>query len=107
MKFVLGDTLKIGANTLLVLLVNTCLLVGLAYSEEAVITLRSTVKGNQEQPKVLYILPWQKAESIEWNYQPTESVIDDVFNPVDRDEFIRELKYRKLLKPKHSDKSAM
>ena len=70
-----------------------------SFADDSIITLRSTVKGNQEQPKVLYILPWQKAERIEWNYSPTENVINEVFKPIDRDEFIRELKYRNLLEP--------
>lgn len=60
-----------------------------------VITLQSTVKGNREQPKVLYILPWQKADRVQLSYQPMRGVVDNVFNGVDRDELLRELNYRK------------
>ena len=65
--------------------------------EEAVVVLRSTVKGNQEQPKVLYIVPWQQPEGPDSLYQPLESLVNDVFNPVERVEFTRELRYRKML----------
>ena len=32
-----------------------------SYSQEPVVTLRATVTGNQEQPRVMYILPRQAA----------------------------------------------
>ncbi|WP_101758230.1 cell division protein FtsY [Oceanicoccus sp. KOV_DT_Chl] len=71
------------------------MLIALAASaDEGVITLRSTVKGNQEQPKVMYVLPWQSAERIEVEYRPDNEWLGEVFAPVDRDEFIRELNYR-------------
>lgn len=63
-------------------------------AQEAVIELRSTVVGNQEQPKVLYILPWQQAERPELIYQPLQSLVDGVFEEIDREEFLRELDYR-------------
>lgn len=75
-------------------------------AEDTTVTLRSTVKGNQEQPKVLYLLPWREADPIEWHYQPTETIMAEVFDPVDRDEFIRELRYRELIAPVSETKSA-
>ena len=65
-----------------------------AVAQEAVIELRSTVVGNQEQPKVLYIIPWQQAERPELIYQPLQSLVDGVFEDIDREEFLRELEYR-------------
>lgn len=65
-----------------------------AQSQEARVVLRSTVTGNQEQPKVLYIVPWQQAESPELVYQPLQSLVEGVYEEVDRDEFLRELQYR-------------
>ena len=66
-------------------------------AQEATIKLRSTVVGNQEQPKVLYIVPWQKAEMPELVYQPLQSLVDGVFREADRDEFLRDLNYRKKI----------
>ncbi len=63
-------------------------------SKEASVVLHSTITGNQEQPKVLYIVPWQPPGSADKLMQPVAPVLDDVFAPVDRAEFKRELKYR-------------
>lgn len=67
---------------------------GAVCAQEARVVLRSTVVGNQEQPKVLYIVPWQQAETPESIYQPLQSLVDGVFEEVDRDEFLRELNYQ-------------
>ncbi|MFT3929977.1 MAG: hypothetical protein QM709_06730 [Spongiibacteraceae bacterium] len=63
-------------------------------SDEATVVLHSTITGNQEQPKVLYIVPWQSPGSADRLMQPAKPVLDDVFAPVDRAEFNRELKFR-------------
>ncbi|ARN72785.1 hypothetical protein [Oceanicoccus sagamiensis] len=64
------------------------------FAQEAQVVLRSTVTGNQEQPKVLYIVPWQQADTPELIYQPLQSLVDGVFEEVDRDELLRELRYQ-------------
>ncbi len=71
-----------------------------AQTQEARVVLRSTVIGNQEQPKVLYIVPWQQAESPELIYQPLQSLVDGVFEEVDREEFLRELRYKSKMNNK-------
>ncbi|MFA7553045.1 MAG: hypothetical protein WCY88_02255 [Spongiibacteraceae bacterium] len=69
-------------------------------AQEAKVILRSTVTGNQEQPKVLYIVPWRQAETPELIYQPLQSLVEGVYEEVDRDEFLRELHYREKLSTK-------
>lgn len=66
-------------------------------AEEAQVILRSTVVGNQEQPKVLYIVPWQQAGSPELVYRPVQTLVDGVFEKVDREAFLRELRYREKI----------
>ena len=51
------------------------------------------VTGNRELPKVLYIVPWKKAELGELPAQPFNTLLDEVLTPVDRDVFKREVKY--------------
>lgn len=68
-----------------------------AAAQQAVVNLQSTVKGNQEQPKVLYIVPWQPPEAGQFDYQPLQSLVGEVFEPVDREEFVREIQYQALL----------
>lgn len=66
-------------------------------AQEARVVLRSTVVGNQEQPKVLYIVPWQQAESPDLIYRPMQSLVDGVFREIDREEFLRELHYQEKI----------
>jgi len=66
-------------------------------AREPVVTLRATVTGNQEQPRVMYILPWQAPEARDYEYTPAQSLADDLFRGLDRDEFLRELEYRDAL----------
>ena len=54
---------------------------------------RTEVTGNQELPKVLYIVPWKKADPGDLMGRPVNSLLDEVLAPVDRDEFIRQVEY--------------
>lgn len=60
-----------------------------------VVELGATVTGNQEQPKVLYIVPWQPGDGPDTLYQDFSSQIDNLFDPVARQSFQRELQLRK------------
>ncbi|MBT8082980.1 MAG: hypothetical protein KJP08_06390 [Gammaproteobacteria bacterium] len=54
---------------------------------------RTEVTGNQELPKVLYIVPWQKSNPGDLIGRPVNSLLDEVLAPVDREEFIRQVEY--------------
>jgi hypothetical protein len=54
---------------------------------------RSEITGNQELPKVLYIVPWQKSEAGELVGKPVNTLIEEVLAPIDRTEFIRQVDY--------------
>ena len=54
---------------------------------------RTEITGNQELPKVLYIVPWQKSEPGELVGKPVNSLLDEVLAPVDRTEFMRQIDY--------------
>jgi hypothetical protein len=51
------------------------------------------ITGNQELPKVLYIVPWQKSDPGELMGKPVNSLLDEVLAPLDREEFIRQVEY--------------
>jgi len=70
-----------------------------ASAQNKTIELESTFKGNQEQPKVLYIVPWQKVAAPEAFYQPLESLVDESFELLNRDEFRRVIKFKRQLNP--------
>ncbi|WP_323813832.1 hypothetical protein [Cellvibrio sp. NN19] len=58
---------------------------------EGSISLQTTVTGNQEQPRVMYILPWQSPLSPELEMEMLSSQEDAVFGHVERDELQRSL----------------
>lgn len=55
------------------------------------INLQTTVTGNQEQPRVMYILPWQSPLSPDLEMEMLSSQEDAVFGHVERDEMQRSL----------------
>lgn len=51
------------------------------------------ITGNQELPKVLYIVPWQQPEPGEIVGKPVNTLLDEVLAPLDREEFVRQVDY--------------
>ena len=54
---------------------------------------RTEITGNQELPKVLYIVPWQKANPGDLMGKPVNTLLDEVLAPLDREEFVRQVDY--------------
>jgi len=54
---------------------------------------RTEIKGNQELPKVLYIVPWKKSDPGDLMGKPVNTLLDEVLAPIDREEFIRQVDY--------------
>lgn len=59
--------------------------------DSATINLRTTVTGSQEQPRVLYIMPWQSPAAEELEIEMLSSQQDAVFGHVEREEMLRGL----------------
>ena len=59
--------------------------------QEATINLQTTVTGNQEQPKVLYILPWQSPASDDVDFEMLQQQTQTIFGHIEREELRREL----------------
>ncbi len=53
----------------------------------------SAVTGNQELPKVLYIVPWKDAGMSDLAGLPVNSLLDEVLAPIDREVFKRQIRY--------------
>lgn len=58
---------------------------------DASLSLQTTITGNQEQPRVLYILPWQSPASPDLDINMLDSQHDAVFGHLEREELRREL----------------
>lgn len=59
--------------------------------DSATINLRTTVTGSQEQPRVLYIMPWQSPAAEELEIEMLSSQQDAVFGHIEREEMLRGL----------------
>jgi len=51
------------------------------------------ITGNQELPKVLYIVPWRKSDPGDLMGRPVNTLLDEVMAPIDRSEFMRQVDY--------------
>ena len=54
---------------------------------------RTEITGNQELPKVLYIVPWKKSDPGDLMGRPVNTLLDEVLAPIDREEFVRQVEY--------------
>lgn len=53
----------------------------------------TAVTGNQELPRVLYIVPWKTSGIGELSGKPVNSLLDEVLAPIDREVFQRQVRY--------------
>jgi len=53
----------------------------------------TSITGNQELPKALYIVPWKKSSLPDLGAPPLQSLISDALSPLERDEFRRQIRY--------------
>jgi hypothetical protein len=57
----------------------------------------TTITGNRELPKVMYIVPWKHPEAGDLRGKPMQSLVDEALAPVDREVFNREISYFRAL----------
>jgi len=58
----------------------------------------TSITGNRELPKVMYVVPWKRAD-IGDPGRPLSSLVDEVLTPVDREVLDREINYFRALQP--------
>jgi len=73
------------------------LLISHSAKAERLIMQGTAVIGNQELPKVLYIVPWKKSELPDLSDPPLESLIDEALKPIDRNVFRRQVEFYQTL----------
>ena len=57
----------------------------------------TSITGNQELPKVLYMVPWKKSDLGDLVGRPVNTLLDEVLAPVDPEVFGRHLEYYETL----------
>jgi hypothetical protein len=74
---------------------------GAAGKADGVLALGATdITGNKELPKVMVIVPWKGSLGAGGVVKPTDSLLDEALEPVDRDVFRRQIHYYGQLKAK-------
>lgn len=75
------------------------------HAEDRIELKATSIIGNKELPKMLYIVPWKSAELPDMNAPPIESLIDEALSPVDRDSFKRKIRYYQIYSSKNNEQS--
>ena len=75
-----------------------------AHSEDRVRLEGTSIIGNRELPKVLYIAPWKKPYMSELG-RPVNSLINEIISPIERDVMKRTIRYHGQLN-KNNNKQA-
>lgn len=57
----------------------------------------TTIYGDRELPKAMYVVPWKKPQLGELINKPVMSLLDESLEPLDRDEFRRSVDYFETL----------
>ncbi len=76
----------------LCLMISILLYGSAVHAEQALDLQGATITGNRELPKVLYIVPWKKADPADLG-GASPNMMDEVLAPVDREVFTRQLQY--------------
>jgi hypothetical protein len=63
----------------------------------------TSITGNQELPKVLYIVPWKKSDLGDLVGRPVNTLLDEVLTPIDPEVFGRHLSYYETLYGKSAE----
>jgi hypothetical protein len=58
----------------------------------------TSITGNQELPKVLYIVPWKRSDLGDLAGRPLNTLLDEVLAPIDPEVFERQLSYYETLR---------
>jgi len=64
---------------------------GQSLAEERIQMKGTSIIGNRELPKMLYIVPWKASNLPDMDEPPLQRLVDDALRPIDRDEFRRQI----------------
>lgn len=76
------------------------MMVSPSHAEDRIDLEGTSIIGNSELPKVLYIVPWKTARGGTLVGKPVNSLLDEALAPVQRDVFRRQVEYFEMLESK-------
>ena len=68
-----------------------------AQAQERIELEGTTITGNKELPRVLYIVPWKTAERFEIDSPPIASIMERRLELLDRSAFRRTIRYHEAI----------
>ncbi len=68
-----------------------------AFADELLELEGTSIHGDQEQPQVLYLIPWKTPEQIDISISSDDRSLEGVLTPIDRQVFREQLYYRETL----------
>lgn len=86
------------------LLLLCCANVLAASSKQEVIKLQTTISGNNEEPKLLSILPWQDLDPVKVKNAPFNQYLQKQFKPIDPATLANQLALYKQLQGQQAPK---
>jgi hypothetical protein len=72
-------------------------------AEEVVDIEGTSIIGNRELPKVLYIVPWKKSQLPDMESLPIDRLVDEALAPIERKEFQRQVNFHEQLNQEKND----
>jgi hypothetical protein len=88
-------------NNLLSIAIVALLLISPAVLAEQRIDLEGTaIFGNKESPNILYVVPWRSAKRLTSMMPPETGRRDELFAPLDRDVFRRQIDWHQTFSEK-------
>jgi len=69
------------------------------FPEEVVDIEETSIIGNRELPKVLYIVPWKQSQLPDMDSLPIDRLVDEALAPIERKEFQRQINFHEQLNP--------
>lgn len=74
-----------------------------ALAEDEVLTIQGTsIRGNQELPTILYLVPWQAPEVLELDQPQASLAVTRPIEKLERAEFKRLIRYHNSFKQQHA-----
>jgi len=64
----------------------------------------TSIIGNKELPRILYIVPWKPAQKIDIPAPPIVSILDQPLRKLDRNEFRRQVRFHQVVFPSAGNK---
>lgn len=105
-KMITGQSMNVKKVLFFIFLFISALLSFSIHAEDRIKLKSTSIIGNKELPKMLYIVPWKNAELPDMNVPPIESLIDEALSPVDRDNFKRKIRYYQIYSVKEKGEVA-